>query len=282
MDYQAIFFALLPDLVVVVALFAALGVDYGCLRGASLDKRAGQALQICSVGLMVGLVLLVLQLTGSLPLDYAELQKITHGQLVLHPGMLVLKTLLFAMGLAVLPLAARHMVTPQVSEYFALLLLATLGMGFMVTSRNLLGAFVALELVSLSLYALTALHQTRRTSAEAALKYLTYGGGSSAFLLFGLSYLFGVIGKLDISQAIPVGEAVVRAPMLVTVAYLFIMVGLGFKIALAPFHLWAPDVYQSAPTPAAAWIASGSKIAGVVLLLALLAPGATPPPGRRV
>ena len=65
MDYQAIFLALLPDLVVVVALFAALGVDYGCLRGASLDKRAGQALQICSVGLMVGLVLLVLQLTGN-------------------------------------------------------------------------------------------------------------------------------------------------------------------------------------------------------------------------
>ena len=135
------------------------------------------------------------------------------------------------------------------------LLLATLGMGFMVTSRNLLGAFVALELVSLSLYALTALHQTRRTSAEAALKYLTYGGVSSAFLLFGLSYLFGVIGKLDISQAIPIEDALVRAPMFVTVAYLFIMVGLCFKIALAPFHLWAPDVYQSAPTPAAAWIA---------------------------
>ena len=160
MDYQAILLALLPDLVVVVALFAALGVDYGYLRGASMNKRAGTALQICSVGLMGALVLLVLQLVGSLPLNYSELQIATHGQLVLNPGTLVLKALLFAMGLAVLPLAARHMVTPQVSEYFALLLLATLGMGFMVTSRNLLGAFVALELVSLSLYALTALHQT--------------------------------------------------------------------------------------------------------------------------
>ena len=276
MDYQAILLALLPDLVVVVALFAALGVDYGYLRGASMNKRTGPALQICSVGLMGALVLLVLQLVGSLPLNYSELQIATHGQLVLNPGTLVLKALLFAMGLAVLPLAARHMVTPQVSEYFALLLLATLGMGFMVTSRNLLGAFVALELVSLSLYALTALHQTRRTSAEAALKYLTYGGVSSAFLLFGLSYLFGVTGKLDISQAIPIEEALVRAPMLVTVAYLFILVGLGFKIAVAPFHLWAPDVYQCAPTPVAAWVASGSKIASVVLLLALLAPVSMP------
>lgn len=283
MDYQAILLALLPDLVVVVALFAALGVDYGYLRGASLDKRAGTVMQICSVGLMGALVLLVLQLAGSLPLNYWELQKATDGQLVLNPGTLVLKALLFAMGLAVLPLAGRHMVTPQVSEYFALLLLATLGMGFMVSSRNLLGAFVALELVSLSLYALTALHQTRRASAEAALKYMTYGGVSSAFLLFGLSFLFGIMtmgaGKefsLFITDNSIDSEALVRAPTLVTVAYLFILVGLGFKIALAPFHLWAPDVYQSAPTPVAAWIASGSKIAGVVLLLTLLAPMSMP------
>ena len=79
MDYQAIFHALLPDLIVVVALFAALGVDYGYLRGASMNKRAGTALQICSVGLMGALALLLLQLVGSLPLNYAELQIATHG-----------------------------------------------------------------------------------------------------------------------------------------------------------------------------------------------------------
>jgi NADH-quinone oxidoreductase subunit N len=276
MDYQPIFNALLPDLIVVISLFAALGVDYGYMRQASLKNRANRALQICSLGLIGGLVVLVLQLNGTLSLDYAELLAATHGQLMLSPGTLALKWLLFALGLAVLPLAARNMVTVQVSEYFALLLLATLGMGFMVTSRNLLGAFVALEVVSLSLYALCALHQTSRASAEAALKYLTYGGVSSAFLLFGISYLFGVTGKLDISQVVPMEEALVRAPMLVTVAYLFILVGLGFKIALAPFHLWAPDVYQSAPTPVAAWVASGSKIAGVVLLLALLSPVSMP------
>ena len=274
MDYQPIFYALLPDLIVVVALFAALGVDYGYMRGASLKERATRTLQICSLGLLGGLVMLVLQLEGALPLDYAELLVATHGQLMLSPGTLALKWLLFALGTAVLPLAARHMVTVHVSEYFALLLLATLGMGFMVTSRNLLGAFVALELVSLSLYSLTALHQTRRTSAEAALKYLTYGGVSTAFLLFGLSYFYGMTGALDLSAA---SEAVRSSP-LITVAYLFILVGIGFKIAVAPFHLWAPDVYQAAPTPAAAWIASGSKIAGVGLLLSLLKPVAGQPP----
>jgi NADH-quinone oxidoreductase subunit N len=269
MDYRALLYALLPDLLVVVALFAALGVDYARMRGRDLAARYRMAARISAWGLFAGLVVIGLQLAGKLPLMEADaLALMTDGQLVLNPGTLALKALLFALGLAVLPLAARHPVTPQASEYFALLLLATLGMGFVVTSRNLLGAFVALELLSLSLYALTALHQTRRTSAEAALKYLTYGGVSSAFLLFGLSYLYGMTGALDLTA---MGGAV-SSERLVIVAYLFILVGLGFKIAVAPFHLWTPDVYQSAPTPAAAWVASGSKIASVALLLVLLEP----------
>jgi NADH-quinone oxidoreductase subunit N len=271
MNYPAIFTALLPDLIVVVALFAALGVDYTKLRGASLACRACTASRIGGFGLVAALVVLGCQLTGSLAVEGHALEVATQGQLVLNTGTLALKGVLFLLGLLVLPLAARTISTPQVSEYFALLLLATLGMGFMVTSLNLLGAFVALELVSLSLYALTALNPVRKESAEAALKYFTYGGVASAFLLFGISYLFGTLGKLDITQA-----TLAEAPRLVVVAYLFILVGLGFKLALAPFHLWAPDVYQAAPTPAAAWIASGSKIAGVALLLALLGPVSLP------
>ena len=153
------------------------------------------------------------------------------------------------------------------SEYFALLLLATLGMGFVVTSRNLLGAFVALELVSLSLYAMTVLNQAKRASAEAALKYLTFGAVASGFLLFGLSYLYGATGQLDLTQM----TGLQHSPLLV-LAYLLIFVGLGFKLALAPFHLWAPDVYQNAPTPVAGWVGSGSKIAAAALLVALLQP----------
>ena len=157
MDYRALFNAMLPDLLVVVALFAALGVDYARMRGRHLAARYRMAARISMWGLVAGLVVIGLQLAGKLPL--ANMAVMTDGQLVLNNGTLALKALLFALGLAVIPLAARHTVTPQASEYFALLLLATLGMGFVVTSRNLLGAFVALELVSLSLYALTALHQ---------------------------------------------------------------------------------------------------------------------------
>ncbi len=263
-DYQQLLLTLLPDLVVVVALFAALGVDYARLRDAGLAKRHETAFRISALGLIAGLVLIVLQASGKMAVMEA---KATEGQLHLTTGSLSLKAILYALGLAVLPLAKRHPVTAHVSEYFTLILLATLGMGFVVTSRNLLGAFVALELVSLSLYAMTVLNQARRASAEAALKYLTFGAVASGFLLFGLSYLYGTTGQLDLTQM----TGLKSSPLLV-LAYLLILVGLGFKLALAPFHLWAPDVYEQAPTPVAGWIGSGSKIAAAALLLALLEP----------
>ena len=265
MDYQQLLLALLPDLLVVVALFAALGVDYSRMRGSRLAERYQMACRISAAGLIAGLAVILVQLTQAW--SFTALASMTDGQLELNTGTLTLKALLYAMGLGVLPLAKRDQITPQVSEYFALLLLATLGMGFVVTSRNLLGAFVALELVSLSLYAMTVLNQARRASAEAALKYLTFGAVSSGFLLFGLSYLYGATEQLDLNQM----TGLTDEPMLV-LAYLLIFVGLGFKLALAPFHLWAPDVYQNAPTPVAGWIGSGSKIAAAALLIALLKP----------
>ena len=169
LDFQQLLLTLLPDLVVVVALFAALGVDYSKLRGAALAKRYETAFRISALGLLIGLVMTVLQAAGKMSVMDAEA---THGQLNFTTSTLTLKAALFALGLAVLPLAKRDLVTTHASEYFALILLATLGMGFVVTSQNLLGAFVALELVSLSLYAMTALNQSRATSAEAALPFV--------------------------------------------------------------------------------------------------------------
>ena len=270
LDFQQLLLTLLPDLVVVVALFAALGVDYSKLRGAALAERYETAFRISALGLLIGLVMTVLQAAGKMSVMDVEA---THGQLNFTTSTLTLKAALFALGLAVLPLAKRDLVTTHASEYFALILLATLGMGFVVTSQNLLGAFVALELVSLSLYAMTALNQSRATSAEAALKYLTFGVVASGFLLFGLSYLYGgTTGELSLAK---LGE--LESSSLLIVAYLLILVGLGFKLALAPFHLWAPDVYQAAPTPVAGWIGSGSKIAAAALLLVLLQPIANSP-----
>ena len=145
-------------------------------------------------------------------------------------------------------------------------------MGFVVTSQNLLGAFVALELVSLSLLkVMTALNQSRATSAEAALKYLTFGAVASGFLLFGLSYLYGATAELNLAK-LPALES----GSLQIVAYLLILVGLGFKLALALFHLWAPDVYQAAPRRSPAGLVAAQN-AAAALLLVLLQPIANSP-----
>ena len=164
--------------------------------------------------------------------------------------------------------------TDHVGEYFALLLLATAGMMFLVSAENLLMIFVSLELLSLCLYILTAFHKENLQSAEAALKYFLFGGMSAAFLLFGLSLVYGLTGELELARiAAKVGPAGVKLDALFVLALLLVVAGFGFKVAAVPFHLWAPDTYQGAPTPSAALIASGSKVASFFILAKVLLAG---------
>jgi NADH-quinone oxidoreductase subunit N len=155
--------------------------------------------------------------------------------------------------------------TEHVGEYFALLLLATVGMMFLVSSENLLGIFVSLELTSLSLYILTAFNKQSISSAEAALKYFLFGGMAAAFTLFGLSLLYGLTGEINL-RAIAGRMAGQTYDPLFLLALVMSLIGFGFKIAAVPFHLWAPDAYEGAPTPVAALIASGSKVASFFIL----------------
>jgi NADH-quinone oxidoreductase subunit N len=145
-------------------------------------------------------------------------------------------------------------------------------MMFLVSTENLLMIFVALEVLSLSLYVLTAFNKRNVRSAEAALKYFLFGGVSAAFLLFGFSLIYGLSGELAL-PAIAVKLAGKSTDPLLLAAILMILTGLGFKIAAAPFHLWAPDAYEGAPAPSAAFIASGSKVASFFVLARLLMQG---------
>jgi NADH-quinone oxidoreductase subunit N len=142
-------------------------------------------------------------------------------------------------------------------------------MMFLVSSENLLMIFLSLELLSLSLYVLAAFNKRNIKSAEAALKYFLVGGVSAAFILFGLSLVYGLSGQLNINN---IGLKPPLDPLLV-VALVMVVIGFGFKIAAVPFHLWAPDVYQGAPTPAAAFIASGSKVASFFILAKVMMVG---------
>ena len=133
-------------------------------------------------------------------------------------------------------------------------------MMFLVSSEDILMIFISLELTSLSLYILTAFNKRNVKSAEAALKYFLFGGMAAAFTLFGLSLLYGLSGATNLARS-PRRSKAKGSIRCWSVAIVMTVIGFGFKVAAVPFHLWAPDAYQGAPTPSAALIASGSKVA---------------------
>jgi NADH-quinone oxidoreductase subunit N len=158
--------------------------------------------------------------------------------------------------------------TKHVGEYVAVVLMAAAGGLLVASAHDLLVIFIGLELLSLGLYILTAFAKSSGKSAEAAIKYYLFGGMSAAFLLFGFSYLYGLSGSTNITE-IQRFIAISGPSPLLYVALIFVVAGLGFKVAAVPFHLWAPDTYEGAPAPGAAFIASVSKVASFALLLSL-------------
>jgi NADH-quinone oxidoreductase subunit N len=157
---------------------------------------------------------------------------------------------------------------PEAPELFALLLTATLGVVLMASATDLLTAYLALELTSVMSYVLAGFTRGSRPSSEAALKYVIYGGVASGAFLYGLSLLYGVAGATELAA---VRAAVSSAPEpLALVAAALCLAGLGYKVAVVPFHMWAPDVYQGAPTPVAAFLSVATKAGGFALLLRFL------------
>lgn len=184
---------------------------------------------------------------------------------------LTLVTRLGVIGLALLTVALAGNLSrlANAAEYLALILFATAGFTLMAASNQLLLAFLALELASLSLYVLAGFDKTRPESAEAGLKYFLFGGVSAAFMLFGFSLLYGLTGSIAFPEIARQLAAQTPSALLV-VALVMVLVAFGFKAAAAPFHLWAPDVYEGAPVGSAALIASASKLAGVAFFARLL------------
>ncbi len=156
-------------------------------------------------------------------------------------------------------------------EFFGLILFSTLGMMLLSSARELIFLYVSLELVTIPLYVLAAYLKPDRKSAEAGLKYMLLGAISSAILLYGISLIYGITGTtfllgiktrlmVDYLQIGPIGPGLF-------LSFIFFIAGFGFKLALVPFHMWAPDVYEGAPTPITAFLSVGSKAAGLVAFL---------------
>ncbi len=146
--------------------------------------------------------------------------------------------------------------------FYGLLLLCTLGMFALVSAHDLLTFYLGLELATLPLYALAAFQPHDSNSVEAGAKYVLMGGFSSALSLFGISFLFGASGGLSFDILASAAQSNPALPIL-WAGTLFLLGGLGFKLAMAPLHMWAPDVYEGAPTPVMAFLSVGSKAAAV-------------------
>lgn len=159
----------------------------------------------------------------------------------------------------------------RIGEFYALLLLASVGMMVLVAARDLIVLFMGLELMSISVYVLTGFARHDPRSSEAALKYFIVGAFASAFLLFGIALVYGAAGSTHLgSVAGRIAEASADRDLILTAGIGLLLVGFGFKIAAVPFHMWTPDAYQGAPTPVTGYMATGVKAAAFVALLRLL------------
>ena len=250
--------ALTPEIMVIATALIVLLVDLAVVQAKPAAHRAALAGAITCLGCSLAMIWVAL-----MPCS------VHVAMLAVSPMTQWIKLSLLLMTFFAAVLSWHERFTRHAGEYFALLLLAAAGLMLLVSSDNLLMIFIALELLSISLYALAAFDKASLASSEAALKYLLFGGMSAAFTLFGISLVYGIAGDIQLGfiagrlRGQPV-EPVFYAALVMT------LVGFAFKLAAAPFHLWAPDVYQGAPTPVASFIASGSKVASFFVLARIL------------
>ncbi|MFO1462727.1 MAG: NADH-quinone oxidoreductase subunit N [bacterium] len=165
------------------------------------------------------------------------------------------------------------------AEYWAILLGIVIGMPMLAASNNLLMIYLAMELVSILSYVMVGYLPGSRRSAEAALKYVLYGATASGIMIYGLSLIFGVTGTLDAIQIRHFLEANPAERLTLFVGLLMAFAGFGYKISAVPFHMWAPDVYEGAPTPVTAFLSVGPKAAGFAIVLRFIYTALTQPKG---
>jgi NADH-quinone oxidoreductase subunit N len=259
MNYLDLFRAMLPETVLEIAALLVLVVDLGFLRKAAFKYRI-------IVASFLGVAGCIVAIWGVYAAGNAGFS-VNDGLLLAAGGIASAAQIgILVLTAITLLLLVEENFTKHVGEYVSVVLMAAAGGLIIAAAQDLLVIFIGLELLSLGLYILTAFAKKSGKSAEAAIKYYLFGGMSAAFLLFGFSYLYGLTGTTSLMG---IQSAICRLgpSPLYYVAWILIVAGLGFKIAAVPFHLWAPDTYEGAPAPAAAFIASVSKVASFALLL---------------
>jgi NADH-quinone oxidoreductase subunit N len=262
-DYSQLFQLALPEIIVVAAALIAMAIDLIALRQRPIRTRFAIAATIASIGCAFAILRILLA---------PDVANLLDGTLIASPLVNLVQIALLSLTIFTLLMSVDATFTQHVGEFVLLILVATAGTMFLVASQDLLVIFISLELLSLSLYTLAAFNKRSLQSWEAAIKYYLFGGMSAAFLLFGFSLLYGLSNSTSLTHI----AAAIHGPMLnplLIIAIVTTTIGLGFKVAAAPFHFWAPDVYQEAPAPSAAFIASASKVASFFIFFQIMALG---------
>jgi len=251
----------LPEIILLVTACVALLADLFLKR---FVRHI--ALNICLMGLV---------LAGCCSyLFLGEFKTLALGGLFISDDMAQLMKIFIYASVFVSYLYSRHYLDERQipgGDYYILGLFSTLGMMVLVSSHSLLSMYLGLEIMSLPLYAMTAIRRTNSDAAEAALKYFVMGAIASGLLLYGFSLLYGATNNLnlaDIANALTASWEDTTA--LLSFALVFIIAGIGFKLAAVPFHMWAPDVYQGAPTSVTLFLSAAPKIAALGMMLRIL------------
>ncbi len=270
---------LLPEAVLVITALVLLGVAVAYEAKTQKTFPVGNAIGIASVGIIIALFALWFapheRLKGGIDIISGTLFHLRphevkgDSSLIANDALAHLfKGVVLMLGLLAVWLPPARREISQVGEFYALILFALTGLMLTVGTNHLLFLFVALELASLSLYLLAGFPRTARAS-EAALKYFLFGGVSAGFLLFGLSLIYGFSHSATLAGVASALAAGPPSPLAMT-GLVMVIAGLGFKLAAAPFHYWAPDVYQGAPATTVALVSAASKVVGLVVLVRFL------------
>jgi NADH-quinone oxidoreductase subunit N len=253
--------AIAPELVLVVGINLVLFIDLW------LDDSKKWVMATLTGFVMVGAFIPVVTL-AVIGDDVRD--AIFDGRYVVDEYALVLKGLFLLVGYVVVLMSQTELEEGGYyqGEFYVLMLVSVLGMVMMASSRDLLSVFVALELLSIPAYMMAAWRKRDPRSNEAGVKYYLLGVFASGVLLYGMSFLYGTTGSTKLTE---IGAALTGdlSPMQV-LAVVFVIAGFGFKISAVPFHTWAPDTYEGAPTPVTAFLSVASKAAGFVALLTVL------------
>jgi NADH-quinone oxidoreductase subunit N len=259
------FYYILPELVLTGGALVVLVADV------LLPKRSNVALA------WVTLLVIGATFASLIPFIHEPVREVAGGLIAIDRFALFFKIVFLAAAALTVLMSVRYLTVEGASpgEYYFLVLCATLGMMFMAGGIELITIFIGLETMAVSFYILAGFIKPNQRSNEAAVKYFLLGAFSLGILLYGMSLLYGLTGTTNLRTLSTLLAGQERDPRLV-LAVMLVVAGIGFKIAAVPFHMWAPDVYEGAPTPITAFLSVGSKAASFAMLLRIFVEGLGP------